>query len=170
MRGETFVTRKITRGLARIKLNLQECLYLGNIYSKRDWGHAKDFVEMQWMMLQAEEPEDYVIATGHQQTVKDFINIAADFLGMTLKWRGVGLNEVAEWREKIIIKIDPRYFRPTEVDSLLGDSSKARNKLGWNPKISFTDLVHEMVANDLRSAEVDALVKKHGYSPKIYHE
>jgi len=170
MRGETFVTRKITRGLARIKLNLQECLYLGNIHSKRDWGHARDFVEMQWMMLQAEEPEVYVIATGHQQTVKYFINIAADLLGMTLKWHGEGLNEVAEWRGKIIIKIDPRYFRPTEVDSLLGDSSKARNKLGWNPKISFNDLVREMVTNDFRSAEADALVKKHGFSPKIYHE
>lgn len=176
-RGETFVTRKISRALARIKLGLQDCLYLGNLDALRDWGHARDYVEMQWLMLQQEHPEDFVIATGIQYSVRDFVNAAAEELGMRISWKGTGADEVgviasaAENGEpKIIIRIDSRYFRPTEVESLLGDPTKAREKLGWTPKTSFRELVSEMVCEDLRSAERDELVKKHGFSAYDYHE
>lgn len=164
IRGETFVTRKITRALARIKLGLQDCLYLGNMDAKRDWGHAKDYVEMQWLMLQQEQPEDFVIATGVQYSVREFVNAAANELGMQIRWEGQGVDEKGIDSEgKVVIAVDPRYFRPTEVETLLGDASKAKAKLGWVPKISFEDLVAEMVREDLKSAERDELVKKHGY-------
>ena len=164
IRGETFVTRKITRALARIKLGLQDCLYLGNMDAKRDWGHAKDYVEMQWLMLQQEQPEDFVIATGVQYSVREFVNAAANELGMQIRWEGQGVDEKGIDSEgKVIIAVDPRYFRPTEVETLLGDASKAKAKLGWVPKISFEDLVAEMVREDLKSAERDELVKKHGF-------
>jgi GDPmannose 4,6-dehydratase len=170
IRGETFVTRKITRALARIKLGLQDCLYLGNLDAKRDWGHAKDYVEMQWLMLQQENPEDFVIATGVQYSVRDFVNAAARELGMEIRWEGVGVNEVGSLDGKDIVKVDPRYFRPTEVETLLGDPSNAKAKLGWTPKISFEELVAEMVREDLKSAERDELIKRHGYTPMDYHE
>lgn len=170
LRGETFVTRKITRALARIRLGLQECLYLGNLNAKRDWGHARDYVEVQWLMLQQDEPEDYVIATGVQYSVRDFINVAAKELGMDITWKGQGLNEIGLLNGKEIIRIDPRYFRPAEVETLLGDASKARERLGWVPKITFEELVKEMVLEDLKSANRDELIKKHGYVPKDYHE
>ena len=171
LRGETFVTRKITRALARIKLNLQDCLYLGNMDSLRDWGHAKDYVEMQWMMLQQEQPEDFVIATGVQYSVRDFVNAAAKELGIQITWQGTGVDETGtDQNGKIIIKVDPRYFRPTEVETLLGDPTKAKEKLGWVPKTTFAELVTEMVREDLKSAERDELVKKHGYSAYDYHE
>ncbi len=171
IRGETFVTRKITRALARIKLGLQECLYLGNINSKRDWGHAKDYVEMQWLMLQQQQAEDFVIATGVQFSVRDFINAAAGELGMTIRWEGEGIGEKGhDAHGKCIVAIDPRYFRPTEVESLLGDASKAREKLGWTPKIGFEQLVAEMVRADLSSAERDELIKKHGFKAMDFHE
>jgi GDPmannose 4,6-dehydratase len=182
VRGETFVTRKITRALARIKLGLQETLYLGNLDAKRDWGHAKDYVEMQWLMLQQETPEDFVIATGAQYSVRDFVNAAAKELGMEIRWEGEGVNEQGYWvnnsgsprsaRDDVgaIVKVDPRYFRPTEVETLLGDPSNAKAKLGWTPKISFDELVAEMVREDLKSAERDELIKRHGYTPMDYHE
>lgn len=171
VRGETFVTRKITRALARIKLGLQECLYLGNLDALRDWGHAKDYVEMQWLMLQQETPEDFVIATGVQYSVRDFINGAADELGIKIRWEGRGIDEKGYDEEnKCIIAVDERYFRPTEVETLLGDPSKARDKLGWVPKISFDELVKEMVREDLKSAERDELVKRHGYYANDYRE
>ena len=174
VRGETFVTRKITRALARIKLGLQECLYLGNMDAKRDWGHAKDYVEMQWLMLQQNKAEDFVIATGVQYSVRDFVDAAAKELGMSIRWEGQEVNEVGYLRtsggEKAVVKVDPRYFRPTEVETLLGDPTKAKEKLGWVPKISFDELVAEMVREDLKSAERDELVKKHGYSTYDYHE
>jgi GDPmannose 4,6-dehydratase len=160
VRGETFVTRKITKSLAHIKLGSQKKLYLGNLNAKRDWGHAKDYVEAQWLILQQEKPEDFVISTGKQYTVRDFINAVAKELNFELQWSGKGLNETGLLRGKEIIKIDPRYFRPAEVETLLGDSSKARNKLGWKPKISFEELVSEMVREDLKSAEIDLLTKK----------
>ncbi len=166
VRGETFVTRKITRALARIKLGLQDALYLGNLDAKRDWGHARDYVEMQWLMLQQEAPDDFVIATGVQYSVRDFINAGAGELGMTIRWEGGGLDEVGYWQEKPIVRVDPRYFRPTEVETLLGDPTKAREKLGWVPKISFEELVAEMVREDLKTAERDELVRKKGY--KVY--
>ncbi|WP_018294309.1 GDP-mannose 4,6-dehydratase [Mariprofundus ferrooxydans] len=170
-RGETFVTRKITRGLARIKLGLQDCLYLGNMDALRDWGHAKDYVEMQWLMLQQDEPEDFVIATGVQYSVRDFVNAAAKELGMSITWRGEGVDEKGlDEHGKCIVAVDPRYFRPSEVETLLGDASKAKNKLGWTPKIGFDELVAEMVREDLKSAERDELVKKHGYAAFNYHE
>ncbi|MFD1766089.1 GDP-mannose 4,6-dehydratase [Sphingorhabdus buctiana] len=154
IRGETFVTRKITRALARIKLGVQDCLYLGNLNAKRDWGHAKDYVEMQWLMLQQAAPEDYVIATGNQYSVRDFVSAAAADLGMSLRWEGNGVNEKGfDASGKRIVEVDPRYFRPTEVETLLGDASKAKEKLGWEPKISFQELVAEMVREDLLSAE-----------------
>ena len=159
IRGETFVTRKITRALVRIKLGTQECLYLGNLNSKRDWGHAKDYVEMQWMMLQQDTPEDYVIATGVQYSIKQFIDIASNKIGLEIKWSGDGLNEVGMHNNKVIIKVDPKYFRPTEVDSLLGDASKAKSKLGWFPKITFEELVSEMIIEDLKTAKKEQLVK-----------
>tara|TARA_B100000212_G_scaffold269499_1_gene208868 strand:+ start:736 stop:1815 length:1080 start_codon:yes stop_codon:yes gene_type:complete len=170
VRGETFVTRKITRGLARIKLGLQKCLYLGNLNAKRDWGHAKDYVEMQWLMLQKEIPEDFVIASGIQYSVRDFINEAAKVLNMTIHWSGEGLDEIGRWNGQEIIKIDPRYFRATEVETLLGDATKAREKLNWEPKISFENLVQEMALADLNSAEKNELINKHGYKVKNYFE
>ena len=165
VRGENFVTRKITRALARIKLGLQECLYLGNLDALRDWGHAKDYVEMQWLMLQQERAEDYVIATGVQHSVREFVVAAAARLGIELRWSGSGLEEQGfdSATGKCIVRIDPRYFRPAEVDSLLGDPTKARKELGWEPRISFEELVSEMVDADLTLAERDELVKRHGY-------
>ena len=159
-RGETFVTRKITKALARIKLGLEKNLYLGNLNAKRDWGHASDFVVAQWLMLQQEKPEDFVIATGEQYSVKDFINLASKKLGMQIEWSGKDLNEVGSFNNKDIIKVDPRYFRPTEVETLLGDASKAKEKLKWVRKISFDQLVSEMVEEDLKLAKNDQLVKK----------
>ena len=150
VRGETFVTRKITRALTRIKLGLQNDLYLGNLNAKRDWGHARDYVEVQWLMLQQEKPEDFVIATGKQYSVRDFINLAAKNLDMTIEWKGKNEKEVGIYKNQEIIKIDTNYYRPTEVDTLLGDSSKAKKKLGWQPKISFEELVKEMVESDLK--------------------
>jgi GDPmannose 4,6-dehydratase len=148
VRGETFVTRKITKALARIKLGLQKELYLGNLNSLRDWGHAKDYVEAQWLMLQQEKPEDYVIASGKQYSVRDFINLSCKFLDLKIIWKGNGLNEIGLIQGKEVIKIDPKYFRPTEVETLLGDSSKAKFKLKWSPKISFEQLVKEMIESD----------------------
>lgn len=170
IRGETFVTRKITRALARIKLGLQECLYLGNMDSLRDWGHAKDYVEMQWMMLQQEVPEDFVIATGVQYSVRDFVNAAAKELDMQIYWQGVGVEEKGFLDGRCIVQVDPGYFRPTEVETLLGDPTKAKEKLGWTPKITFDELVAEMVREDYKSAQRDELVKKHGYQAMDYHE
>jgi GDPmannose 4,6-dehydratase len=158
VRGETFVTRKITRALTRIKLGLQKELYLGNLDAKRDWGHAKDFVKAQWLMLQQQNPEDFVIATGKQFSVRNFINLASKNLDMKIEWRGKGLEEVGFFNGKDIIKVDPRYFRPTEVETLLGDASKAKEKLKWSPKISFEELVKEMVDEDLKLAKNDNLL------------
>ncbi len=189
LRGETFVTRKITRALARIFLGLQECLYLGNMDAKRDWGHARDYVEMQWLMLQQEEPDDFAIATGEQHSVRDFVNAAAAELGITLRWEGEGLDErgiVESVRSEesgvrthhtpplktgdTIVRIDPRYFRPTEVESLLGDASKAENELGWKPLITFNELVTEMMQTDLEEAQRDELCKREGYKVLSYNE
>ena len=170
IRGETFVTRKITRALARIKLGLQECLYLGNLDAKRDWGHAKDYVEMQWLMLQQDQPEDYTISTGEQHTVREFVEVAAKELGIDIKWQGNGVNEKGRWQDKVIISVDPRYFRPTEVETLLGDSTKAKERLGWSPKITFKDLVKEMVEADLKEAKRDHLCQTKGYTTYSYHE
>jgi GDPmannose 4,6-dehydratase len=182
VRGETFVTRKITRALARIYLGLQDCLYLGNLSAKRDWGHARDYVEAQWLVLQQKQPDDFVIATGKQYSVRDFVNAAAKELGISITWRGTGTKEVGVVSKvdghamsslkkgHIIVRVDARYFRPTEVETLLGDARKARRKLGWRPKVSFRELVAEMMSEDLKSAERDALVKRHGYSAYDYHE
>ncbi|MGY4171588.1 GDPmannose 4,6-dehydratase [Bradyrhizobium sp. USDA 4529] len=171
VRGETFVTRKITRALARIKLGLQDCLYLGNLDAKRDWGHAKDYVEMQWLMLQQDQPEDFVISTGVQYSVRQFVEAAASEIGLSIHWEGNGVDEKGrDASGRLIVAVDPRYFRPTEVETLLGDSSKARSKLGWTPKISFQDLVSEMVREDLKAAERDELVKRHGFAAYNYHE
>ena len=171
LRGETFVTRKITRALARIKLGLQDCLYLGNLDARRDWGHAKDYVEMQWLMLQQDVAEDFVIATGVQYSVREFVEAAANEVGVHLHWRGTGVDEQGfDEHGKCLIAVDPRYFRPTEVETLLGDASKAREKLGWTPQISFASLVTEMMREDLKSAERDELVKRHGYAAYDYHE
>ncbi len=164
VRGETFVTRKITRGLARVKVGLQDCVYLGNLDAKRDWGHARDYVEMQWLMLQQDQPDDYVIATGQQVSVRDFVNAVAEQLGMKLSWRGHGAEEKAlDGRGRCVLAVDPHYFRPAEVDTLVGDASKARAKLGWEPRVSFHELVAEMVAADLSLAERDQLVANSGY-------
>ena len=170
VRGETFVTRKITRAMARIKLNLQDCLYLGNLDSLRDWGHAKDYVEAQWLMLQQEKPEDFVIATGLQYSVRDFVNAAAKELSMKIHWEGAGLDEKAYLDGKCILEVDSRYYRPTEVETLLGDPSKAKEKLGWSPNVSFHELVAEMVNADLKIAQRDELVKNHGYEVTDNHE
>jgi GDPmannose 4,6-dehydratase len=195
IRGETFVTRKITRALARIGLGLQDCLYLGNLDAKRDWGHARDYVEMQWLMLQQEAPEDFVIATGKQHSVRDFVNHAARALGISLRWQGTGLDELGivdqilqsgaglcEKRQKlspgandlqpgdIIVRVDPRYFRPTEVETLLGDPSKAKAKLGWEPRLTFEDLVKEMICSDLEEAQRDALCQQEGFKTFNHHE
>jgi GDPmannose 4,6-dehydratase len=170
-RGETFVTRKITRALARIKLGLQERLYLGNLDAKRDWGHARDYVEAQWLILQQPKPEDFVIASGEQHSVRDFVTAAAAELGITMKWKGRGVDEKGyDDLDRCIVAVDPHYFRPSEVETLLGDPSKARSKLGWKPRISFHELIAEMVREDLKSAERDELVKKHGYSAYDFHE
>ncbi len=187
IRGETFVTRKITRALARIKLGLQDCLYLGNLNALRDWGHASDYVEMQWLMLQQEKPEDFVIATGVQYSVRDFVNAAAKEFGMQISWEGEGVDEKgylttpsplrgeargegASKNARCIVAVDPRYFRPTEVETLLGDPTKAREKLGWTPRTTFHELVVEMAQEDLKSAERDELIKHHGYKIMDYHE
>lgn len=165
IRGETFVTRKITRALARIKLGLQDILYIGNLDARRDWGHARDYVKMQWLMLQQDEPEDYVIATGEHYSVREFIEAAARQLGLKLSWTGRGIDEKGINQEtgQIIIAVDPRYFRPSEVDDLLGDASKARLKLGWKPRISFKELVAEMVETDLKEAQKDQLCLRQGF-------
>jgi GDPmannose 4,6-dehydratase len=159
-RGETFVTRKITRALARIKIGRQKCLYLGNLDSLRDWGHARDYVEAQWLMLQQPTPEDFVIATGVQHSVREFVVLAASALGVDLHWKGAGLDEhgIDSQTGEVIVRIDPRYFRPAEVDTLLGDPSKANQKLGWTPKVAFTELVHEMALHDLRLAENERML------------
>jgi len=170
IRGETFVTRKITRALAKIKLGLQSCLYLGNLDAKRDWGHAKDYVEMQWLMLQQDSPEDFAIATGEQHSVRDFVNAAAKELEMDIHWSGSGVDEIGTWNGHEIVKVDERYFRPTEVETLLGDSTKAKTKLGWSPKITFNELVSEMVREDFNAAKRDQLIKDHGYETLNYHE
>ena len=172
LRGETFVTRKITRALAHIKLGLQGCLYLGNLDAKRDWGHARDYVEMQWLMLQQEKPEDFVIATGEQYSVRDFVTAAANELEMSIRWEGKGLDEKGFWGDGTtpVVAVDPRYFRPTEVATLLGDPSKAREKLGWISKTPFKDLVAEMVREDFKSAQRDELVRVHGFTVLDHHE
>jgi GDPmannose 4,6-dehydratase len=171
IRGETFVTRKITRGLARIKLGLQDCLFLGNLDAKRDWGHAKDYVEMQWLMLQQDNPDDFVIATGVQYSVRQFVETAASEIGLRIRWKGTGIDERGYDADgKCIVAVDPRYFRPTEVETLLGDASKAQHKLGWKPKISFKELVKEMIGEDLKAAERDELIKRHGFNAFDYHE
>jgi GDPmannose 4,6-dehydratase len=181
IRGETFVTRKITRAIARISLGLQDCLYLGNMNSLRDWGHARDYVEAQWLMLQQEKPEDFVIATGKQYSVRTFVNVAAEELGIHLRWQGEGVNEIGivdyvksdKAKVKsgdILVKVDPRYFRPAEVETLLGDPSKAKQKLGWEPKVAFEELVTEMVRSDLESAQRDNLVRESGFQVFNYHE
>jgi GDPmannose 4,6-dehydratase len=170
LRGETFVTRKITRALARIKLGLQETLFLGNLDALRDWGHAKDYVEMQWLMLQQEKADDFVIATGVQYSVRDFVNAAAKELEMDIIWQGTGVEEKGYWDGKCIVQVDDKYFRPTEVETLLGDPSKAKQKLGWIPKITFVELVAEMVREDYKSAQRDELIKKHGFKAMNYHE
>jgi GDPmannose 4,6-dehydratase len=172
LRGETFVTRKITRALARIKLELQDCLYLGNLDAKRDWGHARDYVEMQWLMLQQDEPDDYVIATGKQYSVREFVEVAAGELGINVKWEGNGVDEkgIDTKSGKCIVAVDPRYFRPTEVETLLGDPTKAKEKLGWVPKITFEEMVSEMVREDLKVAERDELCQREGFRVFNYHE
>jgi GDPmannose 4,6-dehydratase len=171
LRGETFVTRKITRALARIKLGLQDCLYLGNLSAKRDWGHARDYVEAQWLMLQQNTAQDFVIATGVQHSVREFVQAAAQEIDIQIDWSGNGSDETGtDQSGKPIIRVDPRYFRPAEVETLLGDASKAKNELGWIPRTSFLELVKEMMREDMRLAERDGLVRKHGYSSYDYHE
>ena len=181
LRGETFVTRKITRAIARIALGLQNCLYLGNLSALRDWGHAKDYVEMQWLMLQQQAPEDYVIATGVQYSVRQFVELAAAQLGVTLEFSGTGTAEIGTVSRvegtrarckpgDVVVKVDPRYFRPTEVESLLGDASKAKTKLGWAPRITLPELVQEMVQADFTSAQRDSLVKEAGFQAYDYNE
>jgi GDPmannose 4,6-dehydratase len=171
LRGETFVTRKITRALARIKLGLQDCLYLGNLGAMRDWGHAKDYIEMQWLMLQQDKPDDFVIATGEQHSVREFVNAAAEALDLPIKWQGSGIDEKAyDKNGKTVVAVDPRYFRPTEVQSLLGNAEKAKKVLGWSPKIKFSELVKEMVQEDYKIAKRDELVKNHGYTTYNYQE
>ena len=177
LRGETFVTRKITRALARIKLGLQQKLYLGNLDALRDWGHARDYVEMQWLMLQQEQPSDFVIATGRQYSVRHFVDTAAKALDMEIRWEGEGVNEKGTWTNREgggsaepVIEVDPRYFRPTEVETLLGDASKAKTQLGWEPKTSFQDLVTEMVREDLKAAQKDDLIAKHGFQTFQSHD
>jgi GDPmannose 4,6-dehydratase len=172
VRGETFVTRKITRALARISLGLQDTLYLGNLNAKRDWGHAKDYVEVQWLMLQQDEPDDFCIATGVQYSVRDFVNFAWSHLGKKIRWEGEGINEKGYDAEtsKLIVVVDSRYFRPTEVETLLGDSSKAKNKLGWEPKITLEKMVNEMMENDINIARRDSLVKERGFKVPNFNE
>ena len=171
VRGETFVTRKITRALARIKLGLQEHLYLGNLSALRDWGHARDYVEAMWLMLQQDKPDDFVIATGEQHSVREFVGLAAEMLGIKLSWTGSGVDEKGlDDSGRVIVSVDPKYFRPTEVETLLGDPSKAQKALGWKARTEFRQLVEEMVTEDLRSAERDELVRKHGHRTFDRHE
>ena len=192
LRGETFVTRKITRAMARCRVGLQDCMYLGNMDALRDWGHARDYVEMQWLMLQQEQPEDFVIATGIQYSVREFVEASARELGVTIEWSGKGVDEIGRvatinerprgddgsggvggtWLKQgdVIVRVDPRYFRPTEVETLLGDPTKAREKLGWTPKTTFPELVGEMVREDFKIAQRDALIRRHGYRTMSYHE
>ncbi len=172
LRGETFVTRKITRALARIHLGLQDCLYLGNLNALRDWGHARDFVRMQWLMLQQDQPEDFVIATGEQHSVREFVEVAARELGMEIEWRGSGVEEtgVHKANGRTVVAVDPRYFRPTEVETLLGDPSRAREKLGWAPTVGFHEMVREMVRHDLQEAQRDALCIAEGFPVPNHHE
>ena len=170
VRGETFVTRKITRALARISLGLQDTLYLGNMEAKRDWGHAKDYVEMQWLMLQQDEPDDFCIATGIQHSVRDFVNFAWGYLGKTIRWEGEGINEKGYDVEtgNLIVAVDPRYFRPTEVEALLGDPTKANKKLNWKPKITLKEMIEEMMENDISAAKCEILVSKSGFRSKCF--
>jgi GDPmannose 4,6-dehydratase len=172
IRGETFVTRKITRALARISVGLQDCLYLGNLDALRDWGHARDFVRAQWLIVQQPEPDDYVVATGEQHSVREFVQAAAERLGMRMEWRGKAVDErgIDSVSGRELVRIDPRYFRPTEVDTLLGDASKARDRLGWKPQVTFAELVSEMVDADLALARRDALVKGQGFNVYRHHE
>jgi GDPmannose 4,6-dehydratase len=172
IRGETFVTRKVTRAVARIKLGLQKKLYLGNLNAKRDWGHARDFIEAQWLILQQDKPDDYVIATGQHHAVREFVVSAFHEAGISIQWKGKGANEKGYDADtgRVLVEIDSRYFRPTEVDTLLGDPTKARKKLGWNPKTTFQELVSEMVAEDLKEAERDSLCKKEGFKTFRYNE
>ena len=172
LRGETFVTRKITRALARIKTGQQSCLHLGNLDSLRDWGHAKDYVKAQWLMLQQSEAEDFVIATGEQHSVREFVERAGQELGIAIEWKGSGVEEqgIDTQSGQTVVKVDPRYFRPTEVDTLLGDPTKAKNKLGWKAETSFAELVKEMVAEDLATAKRDSLVAREGYKTFSHHE
>jgi GDPmannose 4,6-dehydratase len=171
VRGENFVTRKITRAMARIKLGLQQCLYLGNLDARRDWGHASDYVVAQWLMLQEEHPGDYVIASGIQHSVRDFVVAVASELGIDIQWQGSGLDEKGLDNDgRCIVAVDPRYFRAAEVDTLLGDATKAREKLGWQPKVTFAELVKEMASEDLRIAQRDALIRSHGYRADDYNE
>ncbi|MEZ5541469.1 MAG: GDP-mannose 4,6-dehydratase [Pseudomonadota bacterium] len=172
VRGETFVTRKITRAIARIKLGLQDKLFLGNLDSLRDWGHAKDYVRMQWLMLQQDEPDDYCISTGVQYSVRDFVNAACREVGIELRWEGRGVEEqgIDVHSGRVLVEVDPRYFRPTEVETLLGDSTKARERLGWVPEITLDEMVAEMVREDLKIAERDELCKREGFQTFDYHE
>jgi GDPmannose 4,6-dehydratase len=172
IRGETFVSRKITRGLARVSVGLQSCIHLGNLHARRDWGHARDYVEAQWLMLQQERPRDFVIATGQQYSVRDFVEHAAAHLGMRIEWCGSGEDELGIDRKngRTVVRIDPRYFRPAEVDTLLGDASKARTELGWVPRVGFKELVHEMVESDLVLARRDALVTREGFRVAQAHD
>jgi GDPmannose 4,6-dehydratase len=171
LRGETFVTRKITRAIARIRLGLQDCLFLGNLDAKRDWGHARDYVEAQWLMLQQPDAEDFVIATGEQYSVRDFVNAAASEIGLQLTWRGSGIEEKAfDTGGACVVAVDPRYFRPAEVETLLGDASKARRKLGWQPTVRFGQLVAEMMQEDMKAAQRDELCRREGYRIFDFHE
>jgi GDPmannose 4,6-dehydratase len=172
VRGETFVSRKITRGLARIRVGLDECLYLGNLDARRDWGHARDYVEAQWLMLQQDTPEDYVIATGQQYSVRDFVQLSASLLDMRIRWEGEGTDERGYDAKsgRCVVRVDQRYFRPAEVATLLGDASKARRQLGWSAGTTFEELVSEMVSEDLELAERDALIEREGFKTFRYHE
>lgn len=156
--------------MARIKLGLQDCLYLGNLDARRDWGHARDYVEMQWLMLQQSEPEDFVIATGQQYSVRDFVDATAAELDLSITWRGEGVDEIALLGDKVVVRVDPRYFRPTEVETLLGDASKAHRKLGWKPTTSFAEMVAEMAHEDYRATERDMLMRRHGFPTFSHHE
>ena len=172
LRGETFVTRTITRALSRISLGLENRLFLGNLDAKRDWGHAKDYIEMQWLMLQQDKPEDYCIATGMQYSVREFVNLAWSYLGKSIRWEGEGLDEKGydSKTNDLIVEVDPRYFRPAEVETLLGDPTKAKENLGWKPMITFEEMVHEMMENDLNLAKRDSLVKEHGFRVSDFKE